>query len=133
METLDQSTNNQISERAIRNLSSSSVWVIIVSSVGIFTGLFILYTAFKLMSMPYYGSQAGGIYLILSFIWIGLHIMGLSYGIGLSKLKIFSADEFDRACAKHTAYWIFVGIVYIIWFLLFLMAIAGSGGNIFRL
>src|SRR5688500_7718108 len=100
METLDQSSNNQISERAIRNLSASSVWIIIVSSVGLFTGLFFLYGAFQAMS-SYYGSQQGGIILIMALIWIALHVIGLNYGISLNKLKIYSAEDFDKASSKH--------------------------------
>lgn len=131
MDTLDENNNNQISERAIRNLSQSGVWVIIVSSVGIFTGMFILYSAFKLMSNPF-GSQQAGIILILALIWISIHVVGLNYGISLNKIKIYNAEDFDKASSKHNVYWIFVGIIYIIWFLLFLMGLASNGGNVFR-
>lgn len=131
MDTLDQSENNQISERAIRNLTSSSVWIIIASSVSAIMGLYMLYIAFMLMSSSYSSSQ-GGVILIFSLIWIALAIVGLNYGVNLSKLKVYSAEEFDRASAKHNAYWIFVGIIYIIWFLLFMLAIAGGGGRAFR-
>lgn len=131
METLDQSNNNQISERAIRNLSASSVWIIIVSSVGLFTGLLFLYGAFQKMSSSY-GSEEGGIILIMALIFIGIHVVGLTYGISLNKLKIYDANDFDKASSKHNGYWIFVGIVYIIWFLLLLMALANGGGNMFR-
>lgn len=132
METLDQSNNNQISERAIRNLSASSVWVIIASSVGLLSGLYFLYGAFKLMS-SFYVSQQGGILLIMSLIFISLHLVGLIYGISLTKLKVYSAEDFDKASARHNAYWIFCGIIYIIWFLLFLLALAGGGNPFGRL
>lgn len=130
METLDQSNSNQISERAIRNLSSSSVWIIIASAVGIFTALYFLYVAAMLMSSPY-ASQQGGVMLIFSLIFAVMHVLGLLYGISLTKLKIFNADDFDKASIKHNTYWIYVGIVYIIWFLLMLLGLAGGAGRYF--
>ena len=128
MDTLDQNenANSRISERAIRNLSSSSVWIIITSACGMVTGLYFLYAAFMMMSHPF-GSQAGGIILILALIMTSLHIVGLTYGVGLSKIKIYSAEEMDRAAAKQNAYWIFAGIAYSIWTLLLLMSLAGGG------
>src|SRR5687768_5322387 len=126
METLDQSTNNQISERAIRNLSSSSVWIIIVSSVGLIFSLWLLYNAFQLLSHPFASNQ-GGILLIISLVIAGLEIVGLNYGVSLTKLKIYTAEDFDKAMAKHNAYWIFCGIVWIVWFLFFLMGLSGGG------
>jgi hypothetical protein len=132
METLDQNSNNQISERAIRNLSMSAIWVIIASSVGLFTGLYFMYGAFQLMS-SFYGSQQGGILLIMSLIFSSIHIVGLIYGVSLTKLKVFSAEDFEKASARHNAYWIFCGVVYIIWFLLLLMALSGGGNPFGRL
>lgn len=132
METLDQTGNNQISERAIRNLTSSAVWIIISSCVSLIVGLYVLYIAFRAMSIPYASGQ-GGVMLIIALIWIALAVVGLNYGIGLSTIKIYTPEAFEKASIKHNAYWIFVGIVYIIWFLLFMMSIAGGGGRMFRL
>jgi len=126
MDTLDRSENNQISERAIRNLSSSSVWIIISSACGMVTGLYFLYTAFLAMSSPF-RSQAGGILLIFALIITSLHIVGLTYGVGLSKVKVYTPEELDRASAKQNAYWIFAGIAYIIWTLLLLLALSSGG------
>lgn len=126
MDTLDRSENNQISERAIRNLSSSSVWIIISSACGMVTGLYFLYAAFLMMSSPF-RSQAGGIILIFALIITSLHIVGLAYGVGLSKVKVYTPEELDRASAKQNAYWIFAGIAYIIWTLLLLLSLSSGG------
>jgi hypothetical protein len=128
METLDQNNiqnSNQISERTIRNFHQASVWIIIASAVGLFTGLYFLYAATKLMSYSYASSQASVI-MIMSLVFITMHIIGLTYGINMSKLKIYTSEEFDRASSKHMTYWVFCGIVYIIWFLLMLMNLSGG-------
>lgn len=133
METLDQNenTNSHISERAIRNLTSSATWIIISSACGIVTGLYFLYIATAMMgagSFNRMASTVGGFFMIFALIATALHIVGLTYGVGLSKIKMYSAEEMERASAKQNAYWIFAGIAYIIWTLLILMAMAGGGG-----
>ncbi|HYG51681.1 MAG TPA: hypothetical protein VD905_12300 [Flavobacteriales bacterium] len=131
METLDhsQSNSSQISERAIRNLQQSSVWIIIVSSVGLFMGLYFLYGAFQNMDRGYGRGDMAGVMLIAALIVLAQHILGLTYGIALSKLKIYSPEELDNASSKQMAYWVFCGIVSIISFLLILMAISNGGGR----
>ena len=75
-----------------------------------------------------YAADQGGVMLIMSLIVLAMHIVGLNYGIALSKLKIFSAEDFEKATSKQMAYWIFLGIIHIIFFLLFLMGLANGGG-----
>lgn len=129
METLDHNetnSNNQIPERAVRNLQQSSVWIIIVSAVGMFSGLYFLYIATAAMGNRYASSQ-GTILMIMSLVFITMHVLGLVYGIALSKLKIYNANDFDAASSKQMTYWVFCGIVYIIWFLLMLMTLSSGG------
>lgn len=136
METLDQNenSNSRISERSIRYLSSSATWIIISSACGIVTGLYFLYIALAMMSISRYGyggggaSIVGGFLLIFALIATSLHIVGLTYGLGLSKIKVYSAEEMEKASAKQNAYWIFAGIAYIVWTLLMLLSLANGGG-----
>lgn len=128
MDTLDSKSENQISDEAVRNLGSSSGWVIAVAILMFLGSLFALIGALQTLSR----GAAGLISLIGAGAYGYMGYLLIMQGIAANKYRLTKASaDFDVFAKNYKAYWMFL-VIFVVVMVIFVLALANSMGGGYR-